>query len=650
MIECQVLLQNGILTLENTLIRRQYRWNSGRLIGLRIDDVARGHGWNLEGRLPDLLPAVPASTPASGRLAVTEQPATAASPAYVRAEVITALGDLIIKRIFRLYPDCPAIACDLYLRGAIGETPPRANLERLALPGVHWRAKAVQFFDVTDRHNTLVYERAVLPFRSELPLEGNLLYLDEILRDRGLFVLKEAPSSYAQLHYPGADFVVKQGEIRAVGLGVAAPDLHPETWTRAYGVVTGVTGDGEAGRLQALRTYQAQLRVHQPDRDEMVLMNTWGDRGQDTRLNEGFALAELQAGAKLGISHLQLDDGWQWGRSSNSAFSGGSLEGIWENPDYWKPHPERFPNGLGPVVARGQELGIEVCLWFNPSKDNSYEHWSEDAATLIELYRQHGIRTFKIDGVQVLDKEAETHLRDMFDAVRAATDGGVVFNLDVTAGQRYGYHYFNEYGNIFLENRYTDWSNYYPHWTLRNLWMLSRYVPPQNLQIEFLNVWRNADAYALNDPLAPQQVPFAYAFAVTMMAQPLAWFEATGLPPEAFAIADVVQRYREHQVAIHAGQIFPIGEEPSGTGWTGFQSLRRREGYLLVMREHNHRPNTMMRLYELAECDLTLRCVLGEGEDRVVRVGAEGQVSFQLPNPYSFALYAYQVAARQSDL
>ena len=57
----------------------------------------------------------------------------------------------------------------------------------------------------------------------------------------------------------------------------------------------------------------------------------------------------------------------------------------------------------------------------------------------------------------------------------------------MTAGRRWGYHYGNEYGNIFLENRYTDWGNYHPHWTLRNLWMLARTVPPQNLQIEFLN-------------------------------------------------------------------------------------------------------------------------------------------------------------------
>ena len=38
-----------------------------------------------------------------------------------------------------------------------------------------------------------------------------------------------------------------------------------------------------------------------------------------------------------------------------------------------------------------------------------------------------------------------------------------------------------EYGNIFLENRYTDWGNYFPYRTLRNLWQLSRYVPAERI-------------------------------------------------------------------------------------------------------------------------------------------------------------------------
>lgn len=45
--------------------------------------------------------------------------------------------------------------------------------------------------------------------------------------------------------------------------------------------------------------------------------------------------------------------------------------------------------------------------------------------------------------------------------------------MDLTNGRRVGYHWFTEYGNIFMENRYTDWGNYYPYKTLRNIWQLS---------------------------------------------------------------------------------------------------------------------------------------------------------------------------------
>ena len=68
----------------------------------------------------------------------------------------------------------------------------------------------------------------------------------------------------------------------------------------------------------------------------MVLVNTWGDRGQDTRIGADFVMRELDACAQLGATHLQLDDGWQQGQSSNSASAGGSLAGIWQGRnDYW---------------------------------------------------------------------------------------------------------------------------------------------------------------------------------------------------------------------------------------------------------------------------------------------------------------------------
>ncbi len=643
-LECRATLDDGILTLETGAMRRRYRWNDGALVGMRIEDQTRGWGIDLQGSDPGVGVL---GLAVDGRFGVQTLPQTRSTPAHLRATVETDYESLTLRRVFRLYPGCPAIACDLYVKrrdgagGSVGWEPADGPaLERLRLPGTHWRITAVAFHDATDRHNTLVDTRSRLPYRAEAALRGNILFLDALLEDAGLFVLKESPCGDAQLHDLGYDFTCRIGEVRAVGLGIVPNDVRTDRWMRAYGVVTGVTDGSDLGRMRALRAYQAQLRRRHADLDEMVMMNTWGDRGQDTKLCESFALDELEAGARLGITHLQLDDGWQLGRSSNSAFEGGSLANIWDNPDYWTPHPDRFPNGLAPVVARGRELGIEVCLWFNPSGDDAYAHWRDDAETLIRLYREYGIRTFKIDGVQVESKEAETNLRRMFEAVREATDDTVVFNLDVTAGKRYGYHTFNVYGNLFLENRYTDWVNYYPHWTLRNLWMLSRYVPARALQIEFLNVWRNADLYPEGDPLAPVHVPFEYAFAVTMMAQPLAWFEATGLPAEAFDLAETLDTYRCHQTAVHEGLIVPVGEEPSGTGWTGFQSIREDGGYVLVFRERTARDTADIDLFAMEGPAVAFEAVLGQGRSFTAHP-VEGRVRFALPRPFSYALYAY---------
>ena len=44
-----------------------------------------------------------------------------------------------------------------------------------------------------------------------------------------------------------------------------------------------------------------------------------GDRSRDARINEAFLLKEIDAGAALGVDVVQIDDGWQKGRTANSA-------------------------------------------------------------------------------------------------------------------------------------------------------------------------------------------------------------------------------------------------------------------------------------------------------------------------------------------
>jgi hypothetical protein len=663
-------LENGILTLENSRIARVYDWNGGRLRTLRIVDKRAGRAWDCPLSVPDTdLPGLPPPTaPAAFTQRCVAESAVLA--AHVEAVVDVPCGQIALRHVFRVFEDCPAIGYTLFVKGrsaarwdaaavAVGDLANvedvkavgahgggTATLDRLALPGTHWRVTAVEFTDITDRNNNLVQERTVLPYRSGLRLHGNLLLATPVLEgDAGLFWLKEAPCSGVQLGSPGADFDVKTGELRMVGLGLAPEDLEPDTWVRAYGSVVGVSDGGRLGQLAALRAYHKTRRLRRKLRDDMVLMNTWGDRSQDKALGEAFAVAELERGHQLGITHFQLDDGWQKGRSHNSAFKDGAFPDIARMPDYWTPHPERFPRGLGPVVVRGRELGIEVCLWFNPSSADHYAAWRKDADALVEIHRAHGVRTFKMDGINIPDKRSETNLRKLFDAVVAATGGEAVFNLDVTAMRRFGYNYFAEYGNLFLENRYTDWTNYYPHWTLRNLWQLAAYVPPETLQIEFLNVWRNAEKYPTDDPLAPSRVPFETAIAISLAAQPLAWLESTRLPEEAFGAARLLKAYRHVMRELHDGVTLPIGEEPDGLAWTGFQSIGKngRNGFLIVVRECSPDNAAQVQTWLPSDTAVTLRRLAGDGADLDLRTDAQGRLRIVLPQPWTYAFYRYEL-------
>jgi hypothetical protein len=139
-------------------------------------------------------------------------------------------------------------------------------------------------------------------------------------------------------------------------------------------------------------------------------------------------------------------------------------------------------------------------------------------------------------------------------------------------------------------------------------------------------------------------VPFEYCFAITLMAQPLAWFEGSNLPAEAFEIAAAIRAYRRHQATIHGGTILPIGGEPSGFGWTGFQSIRDKSGYLAIYREHCQADSAKFSLWGLKPgTKLKLETVCGAGQQTELTVSGNGQARFELPGKFSYALYRYEV-------
>jgi alpha-galactosidase len=444
------------------------------------------------------------------------------------------------------------------------------------------------------------------------------------------------------LYYPGYDFRVSKNHFQVIGGGVLPDDLTQDDWIPTYGCVLGCPTNSELALLKDMRIFHKNHHYSDPESLEMVMMNTWGDRNRDASISEEFIIQEIDACKMLGITHFQIDDGWQQGKSMNSAEASGSLWESWTYED-WQPARERFPNGFSKVIDYADKNGISLGLWFNPSRTNDYENWETDAKIVSGLYRDYGIRFFKIDGIEIPTKQAELNLRKFYRNVQEASDHQIVFNIDATAGRRGGYFYLQEHGNIFLQNRYTDWGNYYPYQTLRNLWMLASYVPPEKLQIEFLNKWRNEDKYEPDDPFKPASIPFDYLFAITMMAQPLAWFEGSSLPPEAFEISSLIKQYTHIQKDIHSGIILPIGQEPDGRSWTGFQSIKDEEGYLLIFRENNRVESELIKTHGLENEHVHLDLLAGQGKSFSATADASGGIIFSLSQAHSFALYKYRI-------
>ncbi len=657
-------LENDTLVIGNKHIERKFIWNKGNLITYSLSNKLSGQCLLNKNKKPDFQILKDIENISKTSYTSKEIAETAIHPAYLQTEVCFSLGTLGIKKVYRIYNDSPAIACDIYLKGSIdsildGKTSNLADkeniefvedmklsqmtaiLDQIKLDGFHWKTKIVEFYDVTDWNNNLVFENTIIPYRKNF-YKGNLLFAANMQNDDGIFFLKEAPSSSVQLAYNGYDFTTELGHFIVSGIGMTQKDIKTDEWRKAYGCVIGVSKGSELNQLMSLRSYQKNLRKVLPKRDEMVMMNTWGDRSQDSKINEKFSLQEVERAAHLGMSHFQIDDGWQTGKSPNSAVSKGTFKNIWDNPNYWTPDSAKYPRGLYPIVEKGKELGVEICLWFNPSVQNDYADWEKDVQAIIKLYKEYGIRTFKIDGLSIPTKQSEINLRKLFDTVLEKTNNNVVFNLDATAGRRGGYHMFNEYGNIFLENRYTDWQNYYPYWTLRNLWQLSKYVPAEKLQIEFLNKDRNTDKYG-DDIFAPNKYSFEYLFATTMAGQPLAWFEGSGLSEEALSIEKTINAYKNIQHDFHIGVILPIGEEPSGRSWTGFQSLKEDNGYFIFYRENTIESIGYVKTW--LEEGVKVKCIPISGTGKAIKttIGHKGIIKVELPKGNSFVMYKYKI-------
>ena len=84
-----------------------------------------------------------------------------------------------------------------------------------------------------------------------------------------------------------------------------------------------------------------------------VHFNTWEARYFD--FDEASLMELAGQAAQLGAERFVLDDGWFSGRRNDKTSLGD-----------WTPDPDRFPEGLGPLIGAVRGLGMSFGLWVEP--------------------------------------------------------------------------------------------------------------------------------------------------------------------------------------------------------------------------------------------------------------------------------------------
>ena len=489
------------------------------------------------------------------------------------------------------------------------------------------RSRLIQFVtrDKTDRCAELYAENEWLLHPSEaVELRGNAFALEDVLDGSGTIFLKIAPLPVARAH--GSDF-----DVRAT-----KGALHLELQTGdGYEWKTATYKAGKWGRIAAFHDLQRQIRPYDAGRDGLLLTNTWGDRNRDAHLSPEFMAREIEAGARLGADVVQIDDGWQQGMTANSSVARGPWNGFWaSDSNFWDVHPTRFPAGLNALAEQARASGMNLGLWFAPDSTDNAANWERDAAALLGLYQQLGAKFFKIDALKLDGPQSEINFGQLFDRVRLQSNGEISFDLDITAEKRYGYFGQIAPDRLFVQNRYTDWGNYWPHQTLRAVWQLAHVVDPVRLRIEWLNNARNADKYG-DSPLAPAHYRPDALFAITMFCSPLGWFETQNLPASYFDLAaPLIATWKSHREALQNGTILPIGAAPDGNAWTGFVSINAAHdgGYALLFRELNDAADFALQLPLIGELGAPVEKLGGDGEAAL----NGGVLKLQVPEKLGF--------------
>ena len=143
-------------------------------------------------------------------------------------------------------------------------------------------------------------------------------------------------------------------------------DLAPGETFDAPRVIFGYTAGGFGAMSRAFHDLVRREIAPRPDFLPPVVYNSWCATMWDVTEQGQIQLA--RKAADMGAEVFVVDDGWFAGRNGDDAGLG----------DWW-PDKVKFPNGLNPLIAEVNGLGMKFGLWIEP------EMVSPDS----DLYRAH---------------------------------------------------------------------------------------------------------------------------------------------------------------------------------------------------------------------------------------------------------------------
>ncbi|MHC4872374.1 MAG: hypothetical protein ACYTFY_11055 [Planctomycetota bacterium] len=334
--DCSVNFADNLLTIANKGIERVWDLSNGAPAVVSVKDLKSGNEWCGESPYQDSLhrnllalggaPQVDISADVDDYYGVSEK--------HLLVHLKLVYSNAEVNWEHRIWPELPVVLSQYHpiktQAGASGKTEEFYDngnlhlfmhddrLEFFGLSSIHLSYDAVSFTAQSDRNDNLVRKTHGFSYPKEhINLQGQSLHLKDRISGNGLLAMKIAPPHSEHLNYPGFDFSLSGNTLAIVGSGISADELSSGEEFISYSYAVGVTDGEEDAAAELMYQLDRKRMKPNPPKNFKILSNTWGDGNGSKKICEQMMLDEISAASEIGLTHCQLDAGWQKGKFSD---------------------------------------------------------------------------------------------------------------------------------------------------------------------------------------------------------------------------------------------------------------------------------------------------------------------------------------------